>query len=276
MTTPVPIHLIGLPTDCHSSFLRGPAKAPAQIRAALTSDHGNPASERGTELGVEIDLVDRGDVMLDEGPEDDERITGAVAASLDAGAIPIIIGGDHAVSYPILKAIAAAHGPVTILHFDAHPDTYDELGGDRRSHASPFARIMEDGLAKRLVQVGIRTMNRHCREQAERFGIEVIEARHFRPGCLPALQGPLYISIDLDGFDPAFAPGVSHHEPGGLSVRDVTDILLNLEVPIAGADVVELNPTRDINGMTAVVAAKMVKELAALATAHPARAHGAV
>ncbi|RJF91315.1 agmatinase family protein [Sphingomonas cavernae] len=276
MTAPVPIHLIGLPTDCHSSFLRGPAKAPAHIRAALNSDHGNPASERGTELGIEIDLVDLGDVALDEGSEDDDRITQAVAYALDAGAIPISIGGDHAVSYPILKAIAAAHGPVTILHFDAHPDIYDELGGDRRSHASPFARIMEDGLAKRLVQVGIRTMNRHCREQAERFGVEVIEARHFRPGCLPALDGPLYISIDLDGFDPAFAPGVSHHEPGGLTVRDVTDILLGLDVPIAGADVVELNPDRDINGMTAVLAAKMVKELAALATAYPARAQGAI
>lgn len=271
-----PIHLIGLPTDIHSSFLRGPAGAPAHIRAALVSDHGNPASERGTELGVEIDFVDRGDVALVEGPGDDDRITAAIADALNAGAIPIALGGDHAVTYPILRAIAAAHGPVTILHFDAHPDIYDELGGDRRSHASPFARIMEDGLARRLVQVGIRTMNRHCREQAERFGVEVIEARHFRPGCLPTLEGPLYISIDLDGFDPAFAPGVSHHEPGGLSVRDVTDILLNLEVPIAGADVVELNPDRDINGMTAVVAAKMVKELAALATAHPARGHGAV
>lgn len=276
MTPPTPIHLIGLPTDCHSSFLRGPAKAPQRIRAALASEQGNPASERGTELGAEIDLVDRGDIALDEGPEDDDRITAAIAEALRAGAIPIALGGDHAVTYPILKAIAAAHGPVTILHFDAHPDIYDELGGDRRSHASPFARIMEDGLAKRLIQVGIRTMNRHCREQAARFGVEVIEARQFRPGGLPALEGPLYISLDIDGFDPAFAPGVSHPEPGGLSVRDVTDVLLDIDVPIAGADVVEFNPDRDINGLTAVVAAKMVKELAALATAHPARAYGAV
>ncbi|MBB5687235.1 agmatinase family protein [Sphingobium boeckii] len=268
-----PIHLIGLPTDQHSSYLRGPAKAPALIRAALFSDHGNPASERGTEIGVEIDLIDGGDLALDEGPDDDDRITGAIAASIARGAIPLCMGGDHAVTYPILKAIAAAHGPVNILHFDAHPDLYDELDGNRRSHASPFARIMEDGLAKRLVQVGIRTLNAHQRDQAQRFGVEIIEARYFIPGCVPAFDGPLYISVDMDGFDPAHAPGVSHHEPGGLTAREITNVLLSIEAPIVGADVVELNPDRDINGMTAILAAKMIKELAALATARP---HGKI
>jgi arginase len=266
----VPVHLIGLPTDVHSSFMRGPARAPAAIRAQLTSEHGNPASERGSEIGDGIVLVDRGDLALTEGPEDDRLITDAIAVALAQGAIPIALGGDHSVTYPVLRAIAAAHGPVEILHFDAHPDLYDSYGGDRRSHASPFARIMEAGLAKRLVQVGIRTLNRHCRAQAERFGVEIIEARHFRREEVPRFDGPLYVSIDLDGFDPSCAPGVSHLEPGGLTAREVTDVLLAIETPIAGADVVELNPDRDINGMTAVLAAKMVKELAALATEYPA------
>ena len=267
----VPIHLIGLPTDCHSSFLRGPARAPAAIRQMLWSPHGNAASERGSELGAEIDLVDRGDLPLREEAEDDERIESAIAESIGADAIPIALGGDHAVTYPILRAIAAARGPVDILHFDAHPDLYDCYDGDRRSHASPFARIMEDGLASRLVQIGIRTLNRDCRHQAERFGVEMIEARHFRPGCVPRFARPLYVSIDMDGFDPAFAPGVSHPEPGGLSARDVIDALLAIETPVVGADVVELNPDRDLNGVTAILAAKLVKELAALATACPAR-----
>ena len=266
----VPIHLIGLPTDVHSSWLRGPARAPAAIRAQLASEHGNPASERGTEIGEDIILVDRGDLPLAEEDADDARITDAVADILRQGAIPLCLGGDHSVTYPVLRAIAAAHGPVDILHFDAHPDLYDCYGGDRRSHASPFARIMEDGLAKRLVQVGIRTLNRHCREQAERFGVEIIEARHFRPDAVPAFDGPLYVSIDMDGFDPSCAPGVSHLEPGGLSARDVVNVLLAIRSPIAGADVVELNPDRDINDMTALLAAKLVKELAALATAFPA------
>jgi len=271
----VPIHLIGLPTDVHSSFLRGPAGAPAAIRAQLASEHGNNASERGSEIGAEIDLVDRGDLPLAEDSGDDRIIVDGVTEALRQGAIPIALGGDHSVTYPLLRAIAAAHGPVDILHFDAHPDLYDDYAGDPRSHASPFARIMEDGLARRLVQVGIRTLNRHCRAQAERFGVEIIEARHFRPGHVPQFEGPLYISIDMDGFDPSCAPGVSHLEPGGLTARDVTDILLSIETPIAGADVVELNPDRDINGMTAILAAKMVKELAALATAFPALASGA-
>jgi arginase len=265
-----PVHLIGLPTDIHSSFLRGPAKAPAAIRQMLWSPHGNAASERGSELGAEIALVDRGDLPLKEDAGDDDLIGGAVADAIRAGAIPIAIGGDHSVTHPIVRAIAAAQGPVDILHFDAHPDLYDSYEGDRRSHASPFARIMEEGLAGRLVQVGIRTLNRHCRAQAERFGVEMIEARHFRPGCVPRFERPLYISIDMDGFDPAFAPGVSHPEPGGLSAREVIDVLLSIETPVVGGDVVELNPDRDINGVTAILAAKLVKELAALATAFPA------
>jgi arginase len=260
------VDLIGLPTDVHSSFMRGPAKAPALIRAALFSPHSNAASERGLELGAEINLNDCRDLSLTETPEDDARIRDAIDASLVAGAVPISLGGDHAVTYPILQAIAAHHGPVEILHFDAHPDLYDELDGDRRSHASPFARIMEDGLCSRLVQIGIRTLNKHQREQAARFGVEQIEMHDIGSAFDLVLDRPLYISIDLDGFDPAYAPGVSHHEPGGLTPRDVIDLLLELEAPLVGADVVEYNPDRDINGVTAVLAAKLVKELAALAS----------
>jgi len=259
------IRLIGLPTDVNSSFLRGPARAPAHIRAALFSDAGNPASESGLEIGREIAIDDVGDLPLDEGPQDDARIEAAVRAALSNGETPILLGGDHAVTYPILRAIAAHHGPVSILHFDAHPDLYDELGGNRRSHASPFARVMEEGLATRLVQVGIRTLNAHQREQAARFLVEIVPMRDFSPAAVPIPAGPLYISIDLDGLDPAHAPGVSHHEPGGLTVRQLLDVLARVEGPVVGADVVELNPDRDINGMTATVAAKLVKELCALA-----------
>ena len=259
-----PVRLIGLPTDCNSSFLRGPARAPSAIRAALFSEAGNPASESGAEIGREIILDDAGDLPLIEGAGDDALIEQAVAQALGDGHAPLLLGGDHSVTYPILRAIAAAHGPVEILHFDAHPDLYDELDGNRRSHASPFARIMEEGLASRLVQVGIRTLNAHQREQAERFGVEIVAMRDFDVGKVPPMRGPTYVSIDLDGLDPAYAPGVSHHEPGGLSVRQLLDVLQRIEVPLVGADVVELNPDRDINGMTAAVAAKLVKELAAL------------
>ena len=257
--------MIGIPTDHHSSFLRGPAKAPRAIRAALASDHGNNATERGTEIDDDIDLIDAGDVRIDENQSDDDRIRAAID---HCGGPLIALGGDHSITFPVVHALAAKHGAFDILHFDAHPDLYDSLGGDRRSHASPFARIMEGGFATRLVQVGIRTLNRHNREQADRFGVEIVEARHFREDWHPKFERPIYVSVDLDAFDPAYAPGVSHHEPGGLSVRQVMKILLALETPIIGADVVELNPDRDIHGMTSVLAAKLVKELAAAITAN--------
>ena len=259
------VRLIGLPTDSHSSFLRGPAAAPAAIRAALASEHANCATESGLELGGDIALDDAGDLPLDETAADVDRIRDAASAAVREGAVPLFLGGDHMISFPAVAGVAAVLGPVNILHFDAHPDLYDDFGGDPLSHASPFARIMEGGHAKRLVQVGIRTMNRHCREQATRFGVEVIEMRDFVAAAVPIPNAPLYVSIDLDALDPAFAPGVSHHEPGGLSVRDIIAVLHRIDGPIVGADIVELNPARDINEMTATVAAKLLKELAALA-----------
>jgi len=259
------VRLIGLPTDSHSSFLRGAAAGPAAIRAALRSEHGNPAIEDGRELGLDLVLEDAGDLPLLEDGGDPAKISDAVEAAARAGDVPLCLGGDHMVSFPIVEGVARIHGPLNILHFDAHPDLHDDFDGDPLSHASPFARIMERGLAKRLVQVGIRTMNGHCRDQARRFGVEVVEMRDFAPDRVPIPEAPLYVSIDLDGLDPAFAPGVSHHEPGGLSTRDILAVLHRIKAPIVGADVVELNPSRDINQMTATVAAKLVKELAGLA-----------
>ncbi|MFM6950416.1 MAG: agmatinase family protein [Novosphingobium sp.] len=265
MITPS-FHLIGLPTDCNSSFARGPAEAPAAIREALWSDRGNLAAEDGQEIGHDFLLEDHGDLPLIEAAADDATITTAVTASLASGSIPILLGGDHAVSFPIVQAIAAKHGPVNILHFDAHPDIYDDFEGNPRSHASPFARILEGGLCRRLVQVGIRTLNRHCREQAARFGVEIVPMADFSPGKVPVLDGPLYISLDLDGFDPSEAPGVSHPEPGGLRVREVLSILHAQTGQIVGADIVELNPRFDAHDRTAILAAKLVREVAATAS----------
>jgi agmatinase len=261
------VRLIGLPTDSHSSFLRGAASAPRAIREALASEHSNLAAEHGLEIGADIAFQDAGDLPLQENPRDPERISDAVEAAARAGTVPICLGGDHMVSFPVVAGLARVHGPLNILHFDAHPDLYDDFEGDPLSHASPFARIMEAGHAARLVQVGIRTLNHHCREQAQRFGVEIVQMRDFDADRVPIPAAPLYISIDLDALDPAFAPGVSHHEPGGLSTRELLRVLHRVEHAIVGADVVELNPSRDRDGVTATLAAKFVKELAALAAA---------
>ena len=234
------------------------------IRAALHSSAGNSWTEDLRDLGELGALTDAGDLVLP--PTGDARglIEAGVGLLVRDGARPIALGGDHSVTYPVMRAVHAIHGPVTILHMDAHPDLYEEFEGDRYSHACPFARIMEEGLASRLVQVGIRTMNGNQRSQADRYGVEVIDMRAWARGDRPSLSaGATYISIDLDGIDPAHAPGVSHREPGGLTVRDVIGLVQNSGGTIVGADVVELNPAQDVGGLTAHVAAKLVKELAA-------------
>ncbi len=268
MTSPTssllpPPCLIGLPYDASSSFLRGSALAPPRIREALWSPAGNPFAERLHDLSAPHMLLDAGDLVLGDNETARAAIEVGIRDLLARPARPIALGGDHSVTYPILRAINAATGqPPTILHVDAHADLYNDFEGDRYSHACPFARIMEEGLASRLVQVGIRTLTPHLREQAARFGVEIIDMRAWAAGERPHIDGPVYVSIDLDGLDPAFAPGVSHWEPGGLSTREVLGMIQALNTPIVGADVVECNPLRDPSGLTAAVAAKIVKELA--------------
>jgi arginase family enzyme len=122
---------------------------------------------------------------------------------------------------------------------------------------------MEEGLVDQLVQVGVRAMTGHQREQAERYGVRVIGMSEWSAGRRPRLSAPTYVSIDVDALDPAFAPGVSHREPGGLSVRDVLTAIQELPGPIVGADLVEFNPAEDPIGLTAPVCAKLVKEVVA-------------
>lgn len=251
--------LIGLPYDGSSSFLRGAAAGPRAIREVLASRGTNHWSEGLVDTSS---LSDAGDLVLGEPAEARAAIEAGIAELLVSDARPIALGGDHSVTLPVVRAVVKFHGPVSILHVDAHPDLYDMFEGDRYSHACPFARILEEGLAFRLVQVGIRTANRHQREQAEKFGVEVIDMHAWRAGARPALDGPAYVSIDLDGLDPAFAPGVAHREPGGLTVSEVVSLIHGVGGPLVGADVVELNPAQDPSGVTAVVAAKLVKELA--------------
>jgi agmatinase len=257
--------LLGAPFDEASSFLRGAAAAPPLIRAALASDASNMWTEGRVDLGAPGALGDAGDVAIDPGAGGEAvraAITSAVARIVADGNRPIVLGGDHAITFPVVRAVRAAHPLLTILHVDAHPDLYDEFAGDRWSHATPFARIMEAELADKLTQVGIRAMTGHQREQAERFGVEVIDMRSWASGRRPTIATPVYVSIDCDGLDPAFAPGVSHREPGGLSVRDVLGLVQQLNVPVVGADVVEFNPSQDPVGLTAHVCAKIVKEIA--------------
>jgi arginase len=258
------ISILGIPFDANSSYLRGPAEAPKAIREALHSASSNLWTEDGVDLGARAAIHDAGDVQLKE------EVAGAFAAIegrvrevLELGHPLICLGGDHSVTYPTVKAFHARYPDLTILHFDAHPDLYDSLDGNRFSHACPFERIMEERLARSLVQVGIRTMNAHQLAQAKKFEVQVITMRNLHRFSEIVLEGPLFISLDVDVLDSGFALGISHYEPGGMSVREVLQCIQGLRVPIVGADIVEYNPRRDIHGRTAMVCAKFLKEIAA-------------
>jgi arginase len=257
----VTVSLLGIPFDAHSSYLRGPALAPPRIREALYYGSSNLWAEDGMDLSDAFH--DAGDLVL---PTDITsvyaEIERVVRDTLALGYPLICLGGDHSITYPIMRGFQDSFADITILHFDAHPDLYHDLDGPF-SHACQFARIMENGLARRLVQVGIRTINGHQLEQAQKFGVEVITMRNLARLASLKLEGPLYISFDLDVLDPAFAPGVSHYEAGGMSVREVLTIIQELRVPIVGADIVEYNPTRDHQTQTAMVCGKILKEITA-------------
>ena len=256
------IAVIGVPTDVNSSFMPGAALAPNRIREALHSPSTNLWTENGIDLGAHQGWEDRGDLALDDAAIG-ESIDQGISRLIETGGRVVSLGGDHAITYPIARATARRHQGLTILHLDAHADLYDEFEGNRESHACPFARIMEDGLAGRVVQIGIRTLNSHQRRQADRFGVEVHGVRRVPSITGLGLEPPLYLSLDLDALDPSCAPGVAHPEPGGLSTRDVISMIQDLPCPLVGADIVELNPHRDFNGLTAMVAAKLLKEILA-------------
>ncbi|KAH7863083.1 hypothetical protein Vadar_013105 [Vaccinium darrowii] len=272
--------LLGVPLGHNSSFLQGPAFAPPRIREAIWCGSTNSSTEEGKELNDPRILTDVGDVPIQEIRDcgvDDDRLMNTVSESVKLvmeqdPLRPLVLGGDHSISFPVVRAVSEKlGGPLDILHLDAHPDIYHSFEGNKYSHASSFARIMEGGYARRLLQVGIRSITSEGREQGKKFGVEQYEMRTFSSDRhflenLKLGQGVkgVYISVDVDCLDPAFAPGVSHIEPGGLSFRDVLNILHNLQADVVAADVVEFNPQRDtVDGMTAMVAAKIVRELAA-------------
>ena len=246
----------GIQFDEKSSYQKGPKLAPPLIREALNCGSANMYAENL--ISIENSRIeDKGDFEITE-YFDIERIT---EKHIDSGAKILTLGGDHSITFPIIKAHSKKYPKLDILHIDAHSDLYDNYEGDKYSHACPFARIMENGFAIKLVQVGIRTLNTHQAEQADKFNVEIHQMKDLDLNRIPKFENPLYISLDMDGFDPAFAPGVSHHEPGGLTSREVLHIIQNINTEIIGADIVEYNPNRDFQNMTAFLAAKMMKEL---------------
>jgi len=261
----------GLADDTQSSYLSGCAGAPAAIRNAYDGNCFNATTESGVDL--EGAVTDLGDRYPGDSWEASARDYKAYAEALfETERIPFIAGGDHAVTIPVVEALEVVEQPVHVIQFDAHPDLYPDFEGNRFSHACTGARILEMDHVASLTQLGIRTMNAVQSPALERYSDRLVihEAREL-PAELPELthipeDALVYITIDMDGFDPAFAPGVSHAVPGGLTSRQVLDFLQRGQWALVGMDVVEVNPSRDVNDQTAILAARLLHEGMGFAT----------
>lgn len=252
--------LHGFPWDASSSYSRGPAHGPAVIRSLLFSEASSQYSLSGVDIKAEIEGYDFIELPAD-GSAARKAITARIARTIADAHCPISLGGDHSVTFPILCAMRDAYGPVNVLHIDAHTDLYDDFDGDPFSHASPFARALEGGCINNLIQVGLRSVGPAQRDLGQQHGVVMLGADAYDQIPYDKLGGPLYVSIDLDGLDPAYAPGVSHPEPGGLSTREVLGIIKRLRATPVGADIVEFNPEKDFNLLTGHLAARLTKEL---------------
>ena len=211
---------------------------------------------------------------LDEAIKDIEAFYHKLHA---AGVIPLSAGGDHSITYPIFKAIAA-HKPIGLIHIDAHTDTWDEFLSSRVHHGAPFRRAVEDGLLdpKRTVQIGIRgaqTTNEGWDYAVEK-GMRIIFIEEFiKTGVESVItearrvvgEGPTYISFDVDSLDPVYAPGTGTPEIGGLTTREAQALIRGLRgLNLIGGDVVEVAPAFDLTGNTALVGATMMFEILCL------------
>ena len=248
---------------------------PRAIRAAAVQLAELKAFPYGFDPFDTLSVVDYGDCFLD--PHHPETIIGAIeshiATILDSGAIPLSLGGDHFVTYPVLRAIAKTHGTVSLLHFDAHCDTWED-DGKRFDHGSMFLRAANEGLIDPATscQVGIRTHN------DSDHGFEILTApwihRHGIDATIAAIRervgdSTVYMTFDIDCLDPAFAPGTGTPVVGGLSSAQALGILHGLEgLEIAGADVVEVAPAYDHAEITAIAGATIAHDIICLLAAN--------
>lgn len=254
------IKCVEIPYDKNSSYQQGSAAGPAAIKGAFYDDATNTYSEHVLDISEQIEFVEIKPIV-----DFEADIIGQLQLNIEPSQKFVCLGGDHSITFPILKSIAQYHCNLHVIVLDAHPDLYADFEGNYYSHASPFARIMEQKLVAKLTQIGIRTANKHQSEQAEAFKVHTIPMSLFDEHLELSIDAPVYLSIDLDVLDPAFASGVSHPEPGGMSTRQLINFLQNNKhLNLVGADIVECNPSQDINGLTARVGAKILKELVAL------------
>ena len=273
----VDVAIVGAPTDDLVSDRPGTRFAPRAIRAAGCPP--GPHLEAGVDAFAELRIVDYGDAPVI--PADPERTHAAIEALVgevvDAGVLPVVLGGDHSITEANLRAVATRHGPLGLVHFDTHTDTGREVFGVERSHGTPMYRLVEQGHVdgRRYVQIGLRGywpgpaelawqrergITSFFMHDVRELGIEAVVERTLEL----VGDGPTFLSVDVDVLDPAYAPGTGTPEPGGMSSADLLRACRTVasRARLAGADVVEVLPTAIGSAdVTALVADRIVREI---------------
>jgi len=275
--------ILGAPYDAGTSYRPGARFGPGAIRAAdyLPHDAERPHLALAVDALADLVVVDAGDVEMP--PTETElslrRLEDAVHSVCAAGAIPVVLGGDHTIAWPDVTGVARHHGygQVSVVHFDAHADTGEEQWGSRYGHGTPMRRLLESGAARgdRFLQVGLRgywpgpeTLAWMAEQGMRWFEMSEVVARGLNAVldevCMRALDGcdAVFLSVDVDVVDPGMAPGTGTPEPGGLTSRQLLDAVrrLCLELPVVGMDVVEVAPAYDTADVTSLLANRVVLE----------------
>jgi agmatinase len=271
----VDVAIVGFPFDTGVTFRVGARFGPAAIRAMSVALRPYN-SHFGIDLFAHCSAVDSGDLPTVPGAieESNRRATAALLPIVEAGAVPIVLGGDHSISLPELRAIAQVHGPVALVHYDAHTDTYDEYFGQRYTHGTPFRRAIEEGLidTAHSVQLGQRGSVYGARDwqDSRDLGLEVIPWEEVlalgRPAVAERVRARVgttkaFFSFDVDFVDPAYAPGTGTIEIGGPTSAEALDLVRRVEgLRFVAFDVVEVLPMLDHSQTTAALAANIVHE----------------
>ncbi|CAM3860351.1 agmatinase [Nocardiopsis rhodophaea] len=270
------IAVVGVPFDTGVSYRPGARFGPASIREAsrlLRPYHP------GLDVSpfAELQVVDGGDIAVNPYSIGDavETIEDAAGAFAKGGTRLVTLGGDHTIALPLLRSLHAQHGPIAMLHFDAHLDTWDTYFGEPYTHGTPFRRAVEEGIldTEAISHVGIRgpLYGKKDLEDDRRFGFGIVTAADVMRKGVDEITGalrqrigsrPLYVSVDIDVLDPAHAPGTGTPEAGGLTSRELLEILRGLaDCNLVGADVVEVAPAYDHAQITATAASHVAYDL---------------
>ncbi len=268
------VALIGVPFDGGTSYRPGARFGPRHIRAqsAMIRPYNPVRDLLPFEL---VRVADFGDLPVNPLSMNDtfKRITRGLGPILEAGTVPLCVGGDHSILLPILRAMHAKHGPVGLIQFDAHSDTWDQYWGMKYSHGTPIRRAIEEGLLaeRHILQIGLRGQlyDSHDLDFAREHKIAMITAEEFHERGLALVRKKLkafinhkvYFSLDIDVVDPAFAPGTGTPQVGGFSSVQILDLVRSLAgLDFVGCDIVEVSPQYDSAEITSLLAANLLFE----------------